>query len=171
MKLVDIGSGLEYLVCYIYSFYFCIVSDEPSWPWSHGSWIYDYLRNRYLSPLMLWVRLPLRAWCTTLCDEVCQWLAAGQWFSPSPPVSSTNKTWPPRYSWNLVESGLNHHKTNQNQPFSQTLLSRLNSNLSIDHTRKGLLIPFLSIMTYDYDIVLAFLSIYIGYIVNISFRK
>jgi hypothetical protein len=25
----------------------------------------------------------------TLCDEVCQWLAAGRWFSPG---SSTNKT-------------------------------------------------------------------------------
>jgi hypothetical protein len=29
---------------------------------------------------------------TTLCDKVCQWLATGQWFSPDPPVSSTNKT-------------------------------------------------------------------------------
>jgi hypothetical protein len=25
-------------------------------------------------------------------DKVCQWLAAGQWFSPGSPVSSTNKT-------------------------------------------------------------------------------
>ena len=25
-------------------------------------------------------------------DQVCQWLAMGQWFSPAPPVSSTNKT-------------------------------------------------------------------------------
>ena len=29
---------------------------------------------------------------TTLSDEVCQWLAAGQWFSQGTPVSSTNKT-------------------------------------------------------------------------------
>ena len=29
---------------------------------------------------------------TTLCDNVCQWLAAGQWFSPGTPVSSNNKT-------------------------------------------------------------------------------
>jgi hypothetical protein len=29
---------------------------------------------------------------TTLCDKVCQWLAAGQWFSPGTPVSTTNKT-------------------------------------------------------------------------------
>jgi hypothetical protein len=27
-----------------------------------------------------------------LCDKVCQWLATGRWFSPGPPVSSTNKT-------------------------------------------------------------------------------
>ena len=29
---------------------------------------------------------------TTLCDKVCQWLAAGQWFSPGNPVYPTNKT-------------------------------------------------------------------------------
>ena len=28
----------------------------------------------------------------TFCDKVCQWLATGWWFSPGPPVSSTNKT-------------------------------------------------------------------------------
>jgi hypothetical protein len=28
----------------------------------------------------------------SLCDEVCQLLATGRWFSPGPPVSSTNKT-------------------------------------------------------------------------------
>ena len=29
---------------------------------------------------------------TTLCNEVCYWLAAGQWFSMGTPVCSTNKT-------------------------------------------------------------------------------
>jgi hypothetical protein len=29
---------------------------------------------------------------TTLCDQVCQWLTTGQWFSPGALVSSTNKT-------------------------------------------------------------------------------
>ena len=29
---------------------------------------------------------------TTLCDQVCQWLVAGRWFSPGTPDSSTNKT-------------------------------------------------------------------------------
>ena len=29
---------------------------------------------------------------TALCDKVCQWLTAGQWFFHGTPVSSTNKT-------------------------------------------------------------------------------
>ena len=67
----------------------------PSWPWSYGSWIYNYLCNRCLSPLMLWVRISIRRRCTTLCDKVCQWLAAGPWFSTGirfPPPIKTNRT-------------------------------------------------------------------------------
>ena len=30
-----------------------------------------YLSNQCLSPLMLWVRISIRARCTTLCDKVC----------------------------------------------------------------------------------------------------
>ena len=55
-----------------------------SWSWSYGSCIYNYPWNQY------------RSWRsvldTTLLDKVCQWLAAGRWFSPCTPVSSTNKT-------------------------------------------------------------------------------
>jgi hypothetical protein len=35
-----------------------------SWPWSYGSWIYNYLFNQCLSPLTLWVRIWLMARCT-----------------------------------------------------------------------------------------------------------
>jgi len=66
--------------------------NHASWSWSYGSWIYNYICIQYLSLLMLWVRISIRARCTTLCDKVCQSLATGQWFSPGPPVSSTNKT-------------------------------------------------------------------------------
>ena len=64
---------------------------EPSWSWWYCSQIYDYLCNQCLSQLMLWVRIPLRRGVldTTLCDKC---LSAGRWFSPSTPVSSTNKT-------------------------------------------------------------------------------
>ena len=66
----------------------------PSWPWSYGSWIYSYLCNQCLSPLMLWVRISNRARYTTqsIHDKICQWLATDRWFSPGTPVSSTSKT-------------------------------------------------------------------------------
>ena len=42
-----------------------------------------------------WCECESRSWRgvldTTLCDKVCQWLAAYLWFSPGTPVSSTNK--------------------------------------------------------------------------------
>jgi hypothetical protein len=60
--------------------------------YTNSSWIYNYLCNQCLSPLMLWVSISIRERRTTLCDKVCQWLVTGQWFSPGPPVSSTNKT-------------------------------------------------------------------------------
>ena len=72
------------------------------WPWWYGSWIYNYLCNQCLSPLMLWVWISIRARCTTLCDKVCQWPATGRWFPP--PIN-----WPPRYNWNIVESDVKHH--------------------------------------------------------------
>ena len=63
----------------------------------------------------LWVRISIRARCTTLCDKVCQWLATGRRFSPGTRVSSTSKTdrhditetllkeeW--RYLWQLIIS-------------------------------------------------------------------
>ena len=68
-----------------------IISGQP---WSYGSWIYNYQCNQCLSPLTLWVGIPFRQDVidTTICDKVCQWLVAGQWFSPGTPVLSTNKT-------------------------------------------------------------------------------
>ena len=56
-------------------------------------WIYNYLCNQCLSPLTLWVGILFRrdVLDTILCDKVCQWLAAGRWYSPGTPVSFTNK--------------------------------------------------------------------------------
>jgi hypothetical protein len=51
----------------------CTISayNESSWEFEHDSW---------------------RGVIDTICDHVCQWLAAGRWFSLGTPVSSTNKT-------------------------------------------------------------------------------
>jgi hypothetical protein len=74
--------------------YYILNEREPSWWWSYGSSIYNALFNQWLSPLMLWAWIPLRVGVldSTLCDEICQWLAADRWFSPGTLVSSTNKT-------------------------------------------------------------------------------
>jgi hypothetical protein len=49
----------------------------PSWPWTYHSLIDDYLYNRCLSLLTLWVRIQLRRVIldTTICDR--------SWFWPS----------------------------------------------------------------------------------------
>ena len=83
----------------------------PSWPWSYGSWIYNYICNQCLSPLMR-VRISIKTRCTTLCDKVYQWLAIGRWFSQGSPVSSIIKN-DCHDNWNIVESGAKHHKSNQ----------------------------------------------------------
>ena len=64
----------------------------PLWPWSHGSWIYNYLCKQCLSPLILWVQISIWARCTILFDKVCRWLATGRWFSRGSPVPSINET-------------------------------------------------------------------------------
>ena len=48
----------------------------------------------------------------SICNRVCQWLTAGWWFSLGTLVSSTNKNGPPRYSWNIVESGITRYNRN-----------------------------------------------------------
>ena len=57
---------------------------------------------------------------TTWCDKVCQRLAAGRWFSPDTPVSSTNKA---DCHWNIVESGVKHHNHNS-YVFSISIISQ-----------------------------------------------
>ena len=71
---------LELCFCYNHLSYplWCVYSLD----WYRGpSWSWYYLCNQYLSPLKLWVRIPLRSVVldTTLCDKVWQWLTPGRW--------------------------------------------------------------------------------------------
>ena len=52
----------------------------PSWSWSYGSWVYNYLCNQCLSPLKFMARSTRYNFMT------------GRWLSPGTPVSSTNTT-------------------------------------------------------------------------------
>jgi hypothetical protein len=72
------------LLCFVdhcLSIFLCpLHCQRPSCSWPYGSWIYSYLCNQCLSPLTLWVRIPLMRGVldTPLCGKVCQWL----WFPP-----------------------------------------------------------------------------------------
>jgi hypothetical protein len=93
----------------------------PSW------WIYNYLCNQCLSPLM-WVRISIRARCTALCDKVCQWLATGWCFSLGPLVSSTNKTESHDIAEILLKVVLNTIKQSDHDIAEKLLIWHLNYN-------------------------------------------
>ena len=64
----------------------------PSWSWSYGSWIYIYLCNQNLSPLKLWVRIPVMYSIQHYVIELISDSREVGWFSLGTPVTSTNKT-------------------------------------------------------------------------------
>jgi hypothetical protein len=83
-----------------------------SWPWSHDSWIYNYLCNQCLSPLMLLV-LESRSGrgvqhyvikFVSDSRKVCGFLRLSGFLQ--------QKKWRPQYNWNIVESGIKHNQTN-----------------------------------------------------------
>ena len=45
------------------------------------------------------------------------------------PTHKKKKIWPPRYNWNIVESGVKHHQTNQST--NHHFILRIYSNLSM----------------------------------------
>jgi hypothetical protein len=66
---------------------------------------------------------------TILCDKVCQWLAAGRWFSQGSPVSPINKT--DRHDISeILLSGVKHHTPNplkHNRLSVNSLIEQTNS--------------------------------------------
>jgi hypothetical protein len=62
---------------------------------------------------------------TTLCDNVYQWLVIGRWVPRVllfPHLHQYN--WPPRYGWNIAESGVKHHNPNPVTPKVNQLFVR-----------------------------------------------
>ena len=95
----------------------------PLWSWSYGSWVCNYIYDQCLSPLMLWIQIPLRrgVLVTTLCDKVCKWLAAGWCFSLDTPDSITNKTDHQDITEILLAMALNTINQPTNQPTNQPI--------------------------------------------------
>jgi hypothetical protein len=94
-KTTQARAGSFHFVNMIISFSFYLKDST----WINGGFPYitysmHYLCNQCLLPLKLWARTPLNRGVldTTICDNVCQWLATCQWFSPCTPASFTNKS-------------------------------------------------------------------------------
>ena len=84
-----------------------VLSLSPSRSWPYGSWIYIYMSNQCLSPIKLWIRIPLMARLldATLYNKVCQTLVR-RLFSL---VSSINKTDCHNIAEILLKLGLNNN--------------------------------------------------------------
>ena len=115
--------------------YVCMCSLEtlwrPSWSWSYGSWIYNYLCNQCLSPLMLWVRTPFMAKSTRYN---IMWLRLSVTCDRSV-VFSTNKT----YRYDITEILLNVALNTINQPGNNMASSVDSISLSIYFVLKSIL--------------------------------
>ena len=85
--------------------------------WSYASWIYKYLCNQCLSPLRLWVQIPLMTNCT---QYNIMWWSLSVTCIRSVVFSSFlhQQNWLPWYNWNIVESGIKHHNPNPNNVVS-----------------------------------------------------
>ena len=71
------------------------------------------LKYNYLTEFLLSWHYRRGVFDTKLCDEVCQWLATGWWFSTGTPVSSTNTTDRHDITEILVKVALSTIKPNQ----------------------------------------------------------
>lgn len=90
IKLTVGTSSMLYHLCMFY--FFCIIY-RGLMPWSNDSWIYNYICNKCISPLMLQVRIPIRIRSVSLCDiKFISDLWTGRWFSSGTSVSYINKT-------------------------------------------------------------------------------
>ena len=98
---------------------YVIYSSSILQQWGSAVLTVIYLCNRFPPPLMLWVWLPLRVRITQVCDKVCQWLAAGRWFSPGPSVFYTNKTIRHNIAGILLKVALNTIKQTNKQTNKQ----------------------------------------------------
>jgi hypothetical protein len=86
------------------------IPEGPSWPWSYGSWIYNYLWNQCLTPLM-WVRISIRR---VVQHNVIKFIRHLRQVSGFLRFSGFLH----QYNWNIVESGIKHHQTNKQTLYS-----------------------------------------------------
>ena len=84
---------------------------KSSWSWSYSCWIYNHPYNQCLSPLILWVQIPLMAKCTWYNII---WSSLSVTCNRSEVIAGYSgflhkSNWLPRYNWNIVESCIKHN--------------------------------------------------------------
>jgi hypothetical protein len=83
--------------------------------WSHGSWIYNYLCNQYLSPLTLWVQIQFMAGVYLIQHYMIKLISDLRHvddFLWGFPLSLSIKMTATIYSWNIIESGVKNPNPN-----------------------------------------------------------
>jgi hypothetical protein len=103
--ILILNFGTVLTVWYFFLFYglSSVIYRGSSWSWWYGRCNYNYLWNQCLSLL----KFMASVLDTIFGDKVCQWLAAGRWFSQGRLVSSTNKSYLHDITEILLKKALN----------------------------------------------------------------
>ena len=96
---------------------------------SYCSLIFNYLCSQYLSPLKLWVWIPLMARCSR-CNIIWSILSVLCGRSVIFYGYSAFPNWPPLYNWNIGESGFKRHNPNPSV-FEHTFYRNSENNVTL----------------------------------------
>jgi len=65
--------------------------------------------------------------------QICQWLATGWWFSSGSSSFLHQQHWPPRYNWNIIESGVKHYNLNPSLKICESPFPNKDRNMILRH--------------------------------------
>jgi hypothetical protein len=98
------GRSVEVFLTYpMHQVYISNIVVGPSWLWSYGSWIYNYICTQCLSPLTFSSN-PVHGEVYSIQHYVIKFVRNSGFLH--------QYNWPPWYNWNIVESDIKHHKQN-----------------------------------------------------------
>jgi hypothetical protein len=66
-KCIILNKSIMYFIT-LWIFYYLL--EMPSWLWSYGRWVYNYLGNQCISPLKLWVLIKASGFFFTKAHQI-----------------------------------------------------------------------------------------------------